>query len=781
MNNKKKSLQFFTKLRVVQIVATFFLLLSIAFFLFALGTYYAKDILNQIVKRESNGYYELSFAKLRFDILERKITLNRLELNLDPLRSLDSLKIRNAYEVQVTELVLDIASLTDFYLNKELEIENVRVVDPGVRMIKLSTRERTEFSFEAGNLYRVLSEYLKVLKINKFTLEDGNLDYKPGDFSLGNIDFFVQNMAVDSASGRSNVFYSESIELEIRNQHFFLPDNIHEISFDKFILSTSDSLLSFHNFNIKPTESSGVAFEGYNDFNVYDVNVPLLQLKGVDYLSAYQGNQFSVKELKMKDAQIFVDDETHVEQRADSLDNSILALLFNVFDLVDIKRFEVENANIDLKLSGEQNYQRIRTSECGVVFHNVLIDTASYRFDKRKKYFDNLEVEIKNYRYLLPDSLHVIKFDFLKVNSFQSSIDFENLAVFPNRYVNPNNRPLIDLQFPDIRFSGVDYLGILDKRLIIDSLEISRPAINLRFESSLQQQQAINLSVKELFQAVKSEFEQIAVSNFRVNSARCNLPGGLSLGNVSLRSRDIALNKDVTEWSDLFRATNVQVTDLLFDRDTIKIEGSLLRSSQNLVNYYLEDWTIDVQEVHQKVNVKFDAFAISKMDFDSLMAGNFLHFEKAVLQKPVVDIQVESQSDKAGKSKINLGIEKELIVLDGEFYINYDSTKLSIRNIDGDIFTGDSTAFRSLSLEDLELTSLVLNQHVKMRRWSYDTLDGQMEFFDVKIEPVDRSTKSEGYLEATLPYVDLIGFQQSEFFDNKHFKAKEVVITRPEI
>ena len=63
----------------------------------------------------------------------------------------------------------------------------------------------TSFSFETGNLYKAISDYLTVLKIDYFRIQDGDLNYNEDQFSMGNIDFQVQNLLLDSVV-RNDVF-----------------------------------------------------------------------------------------------------------------------------------------------------------------------------------------------------------------------------------------------------------------------------------------------------------------------------------------------------------------------------------------------------------------------------------------------------------------------------------------------------------------------------------------------------------------------------------------------
>ena len=138
----------------------------------------------------------------------------------------------------------------------------------------------------------------------------------------------------------SYVFFSSPIVLEIKDQVMLLPDSIHEEGFEKFLLSTSDSILRFQGAFVRPTESSGVSFSQQNDMNVYDVKIPNLGLVGMDYFKAYNENVFSVDQVYIREPDIRINNERVSLSSDESSDNNILSLLTQTFDSLLIGKFE---------------------------------------------------------------------------------------------------------------------------------------------------------------------------------------------------------------------------------------------------------------------------------------------------------------------------------------------------------------------------------------------------------------------------------------------------------
>ncbi|WP_420316204.1 hypothetical protein [Ekhidna sp.] len=743
--------------------------------IFFLGKYYAGDILNTVIKRETNGFYQLNFESLDLDLLESRITLKSLRLQADSTQDFSALGLNNIYEIQLEELIIDLESVYALYMDKELIIKNVRVVDPNIDMVTLENSKQTKFSFEAGNMYRAISDYLKVLKIDYFRIQDGELQYDGDQFALGKIDFIVKNLVMDSVSRKNKVFYSEEIELEIRNQLFHLPDSIHEITFDKFVLSTSDSILSFENLRVQPMASSNVTFEGQNEVNVYEIHVPKLSFKGVDYVEAYQNNHLVIEELIFNEPVVFVDDETHAASTKKEIDNSLLTLIFDVFGSLDIGKLTINNAHVDLKLDGVDKYQRFKVERSNIVFYNIHLDTSNYRFDHRFRYFEDIELDIHNYTYLLPDSLHTVFFELLRINSFDSELRFENMSISHERAGN-EAKVLLNVDIPVFNLKNVDFQrAIADKLLIVGKLEIPSSSIRVRNTGSSNGKQA---SVPLVYQALKPFFREISIDRLSINDINLMLPKGLKMGKINLTANDIHLSGASKGFQQLFDKSELKISEFELDRDSIVVNGSELLISNMMSSFQFRDWDFDINKKNQKVVGSLDTLQIIGVVLDSLIAGDFTEFSRAKLFNPNIEFDIQTSENK-GATK--LGNEKEFIVSGGKLKGKLDSTEIYLDGLDADVFVGDSTAFRSVGIENIQVRSAKHNHIVNLANWKYDTLNGLMEFTDLRIDPINKTDTSKSQIIANIPFLRLTKFEQSKFFDENHFFAGKLLLQSPNV
>ncbi len=762
------------KIRAVILSVMLALLIFGLYTVLNLGQVFAEEILGELVSRQTKGYYALNFDDIKVDILEREIKVENLYLQADSVKISAETGLNTVYEIQLSELIINLKSILKFYFQKKLEIQSMRIVDPEIRMQRIGERETsTSFSFETGNLYKAISDYLTVLKVDYFRIQDGDLSYNEDQFSMGNIDFQIQNLLLDSVV-RNDVFYSETIFLEIQNQKFFLPDSIHEIEFDRFVLSTQDSILRFENLSIHPTPNSGVSFTDNNQVNVYDIHIPELALKGIDYQSAYRNDHLVIDELSFSQPTIFIDDETHGQTKKIEKDNSLLKLLFNVFKKVEIGKLAVLDSEIDLKINSDKTYQRIKSEETSFSFYNILLDSTNYQFNQRAKYFENVEVSIKNYDYVLSDSIHEVQLNELNLSSKDSTLSLRNLKVYAPDQA---SQASINLEIPTIDLFGFVYDDLIKKNLTVKDLLIDRIDLQLPAPKKATTSSKRATDVSEIYQAIAPFFNQVAIDQLTVGRAGLELAGGISIGSATLDFTGFKLNESTRTLKDLFDLSYIGVKDIRIDRDSLHILGQQAELSHDLTEMKLSGWDLLVNTTELNINGSFESLDVVELDPDSLLHGNFMTFKKAFLNQPYFDVVIKRPAKK--KKGSGLGIEKEILITDGNFSFESDSTAAAVSSIDVDFYLGDSIAIHEITADSIAATLKSVNHQLKLARLSYDTLNDEMHFVGLDVDPNDPNDSLQSLLRLQVPEVKIKGFEQDQFFGNQVFIASALEIDRP--
>ena len=630
-----------------------------------LGIYYSSDILFELVKRETNGYYQLSFHEIDISLWNRAIKLKKVMLKPDTTKDFHTKGITNLYDLELSGLDIDLKSISSIYMDRQLMIENVRIIDPQIHIIREKNAPEESFSLQTGNLYNEISDYLKVLSIDIFTIENGDLAHSPSDLSLGNIDFNVENLLIDSASRPDQKFYSESIELEIHNQSFKLSDSIHQLSFDRFHLSTADSVLTFENLVVKPITIFHGTFDDHDNKLVYDIAIPKLRLKGVDYFSAYHNNTLEMEELAIIDSHIFLEEKTQDKENDETKkSNSLLQQLNEVFDRMKIGKIRFINTNLDLKTDDDykHNYQHVQSKRADIVLYNFFLDSTNYRFDQRKKYFDDVDIIIKDYSSYLPDSIHRVKFDLLQLSSFDSSLVFKNFNISNNGDGGPSDMYL-SIDVPLISLKGMNYLDILiGQKLQISEMRLKKP--NVIFENPQRKSAQKDFSPDSLYLLIQKHFKIVRVKKLLVDQGAFSINKQISFGQADLLVSNFNINNLSYSWYDVLYEVELEMQHLVLRDSTTNMKARYLKLDRVASRLTLDEMHIDYHDQNKSASGDLLQLTVSGINLDSISKGNYMAFDSISLFNPQVTIDILKPSQGSTTSRM-LG-DKFIEVMNGQ-------------------------------------------------------------------------------------------------------------------
>ena len=551
-------------------------LIAAFFSLARLGSYFSSEILFQLVKKETNGYYQLSFEKIDIDLWKRTIKLKRVVLKPDPEKDYHEKGLNNLYELEMAGLNIDLKSIISIYTIRQLHIKNIRIIDPQIHIMRKKDTPDESFSIQTGNLYKEISDYLRVLQIDIFTIDNASVKHFPSELGLNNIDFLISNLLINSASRPDKEFYSENIELEIHDQSFRLKDSIHQISFDHFLLSTADSVLTFQNLVLRPVSNTPGAYDTLVDKTLYHISIPTLRLKGVDYFSAYRYNHLEMEELSLTDSYIFLDEQSEaILDKPGKAGNSIFEQLIDVFDEVRIGKMRFINANLDLKTNDDynHNYQHVQSQRADIVLYNFILDSSNYQFDFDKKYFDNLDINIKDYRSYLPDSIHTLQFDLLKLSSIDSSLSFKNFNISNNGQ--GTSDLFLSIEVPQARLTGLNFSDVLlRKQLRIRDMFIQKP--NIIFENRQRPSEQIDFTPDSLYKLIMEHFNVVGIKNLNISQGVFSINNLLRSEQTELSISNFNIPSESNTWYDVLGNIKLEMQTVVLDDDAIKANAKHL-------------------------------------------------------------------------------------------------------------------------------------------------------------------------------------------------------------
>lgn len=757
------------------------LVLVLAFFgLLKLGMRYSSNILYQLVQRETNGYYQLSFEKINIDIWNRAINLRKVMLKPDLSKDFHAKGLSNLYDLELTGLHIDLESITSIYTDRQLVIENVRIIDPRIHIIREKNAPDESFSLQTGNLYHEVSNYLKVLRIDFFTIENAQFAHSPSELGIGNIDFSVGNLLIDSASRPDQQFYSESIELEILNQSFKLGDSIHQLSFDRLLLSTTDSVLTFENLVLKPVTKALGAFDHQDHKIVYDITIPELKLKGVDYFSAYRNNQLNMKELSLTDSHILFEEQTNTKtDQGEKKGNSLFKQLIQVFDEVKIGKMRLINTNLDITTNEafSHNYQHIESKRADIVLYNFFLDSSNHYFDHRDKYFDDIDIIIKDYSSYLPDSIHTINFDLLQLSSFDSSLFFKNFNISNNGKGSASDM-FLTIDLPLLSLKGLNYLELLvHKKLFIEEMRLQEP--NITFEKKHGKVQKRHFSPKTAFSLIKNQFKIIDIKKLLLNQGVFSINKQMSFRQTNLMISNFNMDHKSRSWYDVIDEVELKMRQMVLNDKKIQMNANHIKLDRMASRLVLDDLNMDYLDENKSISGDLLNLTISGINLDSISMGKYLAFDSIQLNSPQFEVDLLKPSQDSISNPISGN--KVIEVLNGQ--INgktYDATTFSINKINTKLTLGEFNQLHYADAEQINITLPKAGQQLTVSELNFSELQ-DLYLRNIKLHSMKDTILNKVELNGSIPTLTFHGLNQYAFWQDKRLKADSLVIETPDL
>lgn len=451
----------------------------------------AGRLLREVVERESNGYYTVTFNDAMLSILNADIEINDFRLVPNTVVG-DSTAPINTFEIAIPKVTLSLENIYSILFRDELTIKSVRIVDPEISMLRTNEpQKKRPFSLEAGDLYSVVSQYLKLFKIEYFQIEEGAFNYdNPTVFEdttaleISRLNFEAKNFLLDSASEQlKRVFYTDEIELVIHDQALFLPDSIHKFSFGKLHLSTSDGLVRFEQIKVAPRSDIGVSFYKNPDLiNLYDISVPSLHLSGVDFLKAYSENMLFIDSVSIDQPSVLINDEKEGSGNKEAVENGLSAILINYFDQVYIRSANINKARMNLHLITDGKDRGLKLENANIKLGEFRVDSSFFGTKRdSKEYFKDIELSFDNYRAKLADSVHQVFIKHFRLSSFDNIIELDSLRSSVRQDIPIKDRPNLYLVYlPKVNLTGFDWHAIANNQMTnFGNLEVSKPEVRV--------------------------------------------------------------------------------------------------------------------------------------------------------------------------------------------------------------------------------------------------------------------------------------------------------------
>ncbi|WMN06525.1 hypothetical protein QYS48_32805 [Marivirga arenosa] len=744
------------------------------------GNKISGEYLKELVKKESKGLYQLEFEEIDLNIFLKTVTIRNLELYATPENREDTINAKNLYEAVVDEVSISLESVFRIYTDKELVVDGIEVINPLVYMTKINPEKQPlKFGRETGELYDVISQYLNLLQINYLKVKSGTIDHSPSKFRLKSIDFAVENFVVadKKKQKRKKIFYSEAINLGVNQQSILLPDSIHQLSFDGFELSTRDSILYFNNFRINARDKINPkeVFQDQNQ-NIYDIEIPTLELRGINYLKAYEDNFLIVDQVNIPQPNIKI--KSVLKSKKDSTpqaQNSIGASLLALFDLIKINDLRIQRGGLDLTLKGD-NKQSFLSNNISIELFDISLDSTQRDIQNILNYFKDAEIEINDYDYLLPDNLHEIKFEKLKFRTLDSTLNVKNLRIKPSRNLDDSTLTQFNLNLPSLEMKGVAQNQIYENEIIdLDFLKLINGTINITppyFRNSDEKKAVI--TANGLYGILGQYFKYINIDDFSIVNSNLGVGNFLTGEQINLNSESLKIDSTLNSWHQISNNTRIGGKLLNYDFEGNSLLIKNFASSKNLHNIKLDELDLIYQNEDNKVNSGL--IELSGIQLDSIINYGIVQIDSIKLDKVDIRLNPESIPNKKDKSATNWKFSEKPInvsLSDSKLKYRQSGNDLSVQNFNLELnYLNDieiiEAQFLNTKFNNKQLYHQLSAQNISLAKHS-----NSLDIKNVEIEPNQFFKNLKFKLD--IPSIRLSNINKQGLFKSKLLEADSLI------
>ncbi|MEN8125206.1 MAG: hypothetical protein ABFR32_08745 [Bacteroidota bacterium] len=212
--------------------------------------------------KNNSDYYTTTVENVRFNLLDRSITVNDLilyptDLSISELKKSDSIS-KDLHQISLSSIQLNGIHLYKTIIKKEIEVNELELNDLIVQKFKNSKTKRIESKKKPFNLDSIYIEKINDFKINKIDIN--NISYQIVDIISNDTLFQHKPLSLDLDGFKLDNYFDHYFKIEPIKDHFEINDIKIHLAEKKFILNIGalnldfeKEVISIKNFRYKPT------------------------------------------------------------------------------------------------------------------------------------------------------------------------------------------------------------------------------------------------------------------------------------------------------------------------------------------------------------------------------------------------------------------------------------------------------------------------------------------------------------------------------------------------
>jgi len=446
-------------------------------------------------------------------------------LPVKTVTSVDSLLAqghKQIFDISFPKIELFGADLHKAFFQKELSITDFNVISPSIN-IDILGQMKMEKSSDATyqtELYRLISDYLFSIKIDKLRMKNGQLNisqirHKQSPIEISN-SFSVEmtRFEIDSLSSanRKKIFFADDVDLILKNYSFALADGVHNVNAEEIGMLSSEKRIYIKAAKMYPD----VASENFKKLSITSfATLPSVQITGADIHRFLNNGDFSVSSVSIQKPVIKLMFRENESQKPDSVQKpqlSLKGLNFFSADKISINEGSIEFANYS-----NQKSKTFATSTVDFTLEDLKLSNDNSGF---KTSYSDFNLLLQNTAIVIPDKLHHIDIKQASYRLSEKMLKMSSLS-FKQGYGASlsQSQSNFNISIPSLSFSGFDLDKFIEKKEIIATkLTVSNPLVEIT-KSTQEKSTKFDPYRLNLYNEIKDFISKIEIDNFDISAA----------------------------------------------------------------------------------------------------------------------------------------------------------------------------------------------------------------------------------------------------------------------
>lgn len=386
-------------------------------------------------------------------------------------------------EIKLTE-----TDIIKAYERDTFDIGSMLILKPKIKFYNLQRGEgqrkssKPEYKFD---LYPLIDGYFKKVEVLEFKISKGNFQYReplehfPENILISGIDVNLIDFMVDSTAFQHphKILYSNDLEFDFSKFSMTLRDSVHKLEAQSLIMSSKDKVLDAKGFSIHPIESPNlkstkdrlrldiddIKLEDFDLFKMYitgDLRASILELS----------KPYMKLENKGADKEIQIDVESAIVEGEENQKNNVYKLFSKYLKSAKFDEVYLHDGAIDYiqKIAGRN--EEILADQISIVLYNFNFDSTRLYQGDQILYSENIDFELRDYDFILPNELNEITVGKFKVSSIDKFIALDDITMrvrerknIKEKLSNKGKAGYLEFHIPQIRIENAGILKALNR------------------------------------------------------------------------------------------------------------------------------------------------------------------------------------------------------------------------------------------------------------------------------------------------------------------------------